>query len=75
MPRKPGYLEPAVSFQIHKNGCAVDGASYATLEDAFTALAKAAQGGEVTAVNGLDQIVRRYTLAECRATRNGWNKA
>ncbi len=62
-------------FQIHKNGSAVDGVSYPTLEAASAALEKAAQGCEVTAVNGLDQIVRRYTTDECRAARNTRNKA
>jgi hypothetical protein len=64
-----------MSFQIHKNGSAVDGVSYANLEEASVALEKAAQGGEVTAVDGLDQIVRRYTSDECRtAARNFGNK-
>lgn len=62
-------------FQIHKNGSAVDGVSYPSLEEASVALEKAAQGGEVTAVDGLDQIVRRYTADECRTARNFWNKA
>lgn len=62
-------------FQIHKNGSAVDGVSYPSLEEASVALEKAAQGGEVTAVDGLDQIVRRYTSDECRTARNFWNKA
>jgi hypothetical protein len=62
-------------FQIHKNGTAVDGASYSTLEEAATVLEKAAQGGEVTAVNGLDQIVRRYTVDECRNARQARKKA
>jgi hypothetical protein len=62
-------------FQIHKNGSAVDGVSYPTLEEASVALEKAAQGGEVTAVDGSDQIVRRYTSDECRTARNFWNKA
>jgi CheY-like chemotaxis protein len=57
-------------FQIHKNGCPVDGASYSSLEEACLALEKAAQGGEVTAVDGLDQIVRRYTSEECRTARH-----
>ena len=64
-----------MSFQIHKNGSAVDGVSYPSLEEASAALEKAGQGGEVTAVNGLDQIVRRYTADECRNARNAWNKA
>jgi hypothetical protein len=62
-------------FQIHKNGGAVDGISYPSLREAAAALEKAAQGGEVTAVDGLDQIVRRYTADECRTARNSWNKA
>jgi hypothetical protein len=57
-------------FQIHKNGAAVDGVSYATLLEASAALEKAGQGGEVTEVDGLDQIVRRYTAEECRSARN-----
>ena len=61
-------------FQIHKNGSAVDGISYSSLEEAAAALEKAAQGGEVTAVNGLDQIVRRYTADECRTARNTRNR-
>lgn len=56
-------------FQIHKNGSAVDGVSYPTLEEASAALEKAAQGGEVIQVDGLDQILRRYTLDECRNAR------
>ncbi len=54
-------------FQIHKNGFAVDGACYRTLEEASAALEKAAQGGEVTEVDGNDNIVRRYTVEECRS--------
>ncbi len=61
-------------FQIHKNGSAVDGVSYASLEEASAALDKAAQGGEVIAVDGLDQIVRRYTSDECRTARKFGNK-
>jgi hypothetical protein len=57
-------------FQIHKNGGPVDGVSYITLVEASTALEKAGQGGEVTAVDGLDRIVRRYTADECRNARN-----
>ena len=63
-------LQSPTYFQIHKNGVPVDGVSYATLIEASAALEKAAQGGEVTAVNGLDQIVRRYTTDECRKARN-----
>jgi len=61
-------------FQIHKNGGAVDGVSYPSLEEASAALEKAAQGGEVTQVDMLDRVVRRYTLDECRNARNSWNK-
>lgn len=64
-----------MSFQIHKNGSAVDGVSYPSLEEASAALEKAARGGEVTQVDRLDQVVRRYTLDECRNARNSWNKA
>jgi len=53
-------------FQIHKNGQAVDGSSYRSLEEASAALEKAEQGGEVAEVDGTDRIVRRYTLQECR---------
>lgn len=64
-----------MSFQIHKNGSAVDGVSYPSLEEAAAALEKAGQGGEVTAVDGMDQIVRRYTADECRTARKFWSKA
>lgn len=64
-----------MSFQIHKNGSAVDGVSYPSLEEASAALEKAAQGGEVTQVDELDQVVRRYTLNECRNARNRGSKA
>jgi hypothetical protein len=57
-------------FQIHKNGGPVDGVSYATLAEASAALERAGQGGEVTAVDGLDQILRRYTADECCNARN-----
>jgi hypothetical protein len=70
MPSKQNNGQNVTFFQIHKNGCAVDGASYTSLEEACVALQRAAQGGEVTAVNGLDQIVRRYTSEECRAARS-----
>ena len=62
------------SFQIHKDGSAVDGVSYPSLEEASAALEKAARGGEVTQVDRLDRVVRRYTLDECRNARNSWNK-
>jgi len=63
-------LQNQTYFQIHKNGVPVDGVSYSTLIEASVALEKTAQGGEVTAVDGLDQIVRRYTADECRKARN-----
>jgi hypothetical protein len=72
---KQHTTQNALFFQIHKDGSAVDGVSYTTLGQASAALEKAAQGGEVTAVNGFDQIVRRYTSEECRAARNAWSKA
>jgi hypothetical protein len=72
---KQSNLQNVRFFQIHKNGSAVDGVSYLNLEEASIALEKAAQGGEVTAVNGFDQIVRRYTSDECRTARTFRNKA
>jgi hypothetical protein len=68
--RKQNNHQNQMCFQIHKNGGPVDGVSYATLLEASAALEKAGQGGEVTAVDGLDQIVRRYTADECRSARN-----
>lgn len=66
-PRKAARQgETPTFFQIHKNGQAVDGSSYGSLEEASAALEDAAQGGEVTAVDAFDGIVRRYTLGECR---------
>ncbi len=53
-------------FQIHKDGQAVDGRSYSTLEEASAALEKSERGGEVAAVDSADKIMRRYTLQECR---------
>ncbi len=72
---KPKNSQNLLSFQIHKNGSAVDGVSYPSLAEASAALEKAAQGGEVTQVDRLDQVVRRYTLDECRNARNLWSKA
>ena len=69
MLQKPKKPQNQACFQIHKNGAPVDGVSYPTLEEASAALEKAAQGGEVTEVAGLDQIVRRYTADECRKAR------
>jgi hypothetical protein len=57
-------------FQIHRDGVPVDGVSYASLLEASAALEKAGRGGEVTEVDGFDQIVRRYTAEECRSARN-----
>jgi hypothetical protein len=74
VPKRNNPQNP-MSFQIHKNGSAVDGVSYRSLEEASAALEKAAQGGEVTQVDELDQVVRRYTLNECRNARNFGNKA
>jgi len=67
---KQNKQQNQMCFQIHKNGTPVDGVSYATLLEASVALEKAGQGGEVTAVDGLDRIVRRYTAEECRSARN-----
>jgi hypothetical protein len=70
MVQKQNSSQNQMCFQIHKSGAAVDGVSYRTLVEASVALEKAAQGGEVTAVDGLDQIIRRYTADECRNARN-----
>ena len=59
--------ETLMFFQIHKDGQAVDGGSYSTLEEASSALERAQQGGQVAEVDASDKIVRRYTLQECRA--------
>jgi hypothetical protein len=67
---KQNKQQNQMCFQIHKNGGPVDGVSYATLVEASAALERAGQGGEVTAVDALDQIVRRYTDDECRNARN-----
>jgi hypothetical protein len=53
-------------FQIHRNGQALEGGSYPSLEEASAALEKSAQSGEVTEVSALDKVLRRYTLEECR---------
>jgi hypothetical protein len=59
-----------VFFQIHKDGQAVDGSSYPSLEEACRALEKAQQGGQVAEVDAFDRIIRRYTPHECStATR------
>jgi len=71
---KRNSLQSVMSFQIHKKDSAVDGVRYTSLEEASAALEKAAQGGEVTAVDGLDHIVRRYTSDKCRTARNIGNK-
>ena len=65
----PNKQQNQMCFQIHKNGAPVDGVSYPTLLEASAALEKAGQGGEVTAVDGFDRIVRRYTADECRNAR------
>lgn len=54
-------------FQVHKNGMAVDGSSYSTLEEAAAALERAAEGGEVVQVDAGDKIIRRYTPEERRS--------
>lgn len=62
-------------FQIHKDGQAVDGRSYLSLEEASTALDKAERGGQVAEVDATDKVIRRYTLQECRtATRKSRHK-
>ena len=53
-------------FQIHKDGQAIDGTSYSSLEEASAALEKTERGGEVAEVDPLDKILRRYTSQECR---------
>ena len=53
-------------FQIHKDGQAVDGGSYHSLEEAAAAAERASQGGEVTEVGPEGMILRRYTRRECR---------
>ena len=53
-------------FQIHRDGHAVDGKSYPTLEEASASLEKSERGGEVAEVDSSDRIVRRFTLQECR---------
>jgi len=63
---EPHKTARPVFFQIHKNGQAVDGRSYLSLEQAFAVLQEAEQGGEVTEVDAFDRILRRYTLVECR---------
>ena len=53
-------------FQIHKDGQAVDGSSYRSLEEASAALEKTEQGGQIAQIDDSDTIVRRFTLQECR---------
>jgi hypothetical protein len=53
-------------FQIHRDGQAVDGSSYSSLEEACAALEKSEHGGQVAEVDASDKIVRRYTVQECR---------
>jgi hypothetical protein len=57
MLQKQNKLQNQMCFQIHKNGGPSMTVSYPTLVEASVALEKGAQGGEVTAVDGLDQIV------------------
>jgi hypothetical protein len=71
---KANHQQKLLHFQIHKNGSAVDGVSYPSLQEASAALEKAAQGGEVTQVDEFDQVVRRYTADECRTARTFWKK-
>ena len=52
-------------FQIHKDGQAIDGSSFSSLEEASAVLEEARQGGEVTEVDTSDRIIRRYSLLEC----------
>jgi hypothetical protein len=75
MVSKRNNSQDPVFFQIHRDGSAVDGVSYATLEEATAALEKAARGGEVAAVDALDQIMRRYSAGECRSALNFTTKA
>ncbi len=70
MPLRQDYVRKSIFFQIHKDGSAVDGVSYDSLREASAALEKSAQGGEVTAVDRFDRVVRRYTSDECRAALN-----
>ena len=42
-------------FQVHRDGNAVDGNSYPTLEEASAALQKAKQGGQVAEVDASDR--------------------
>jgi hypothetical protein len=70
MLQKQNKRQNQMCFQIHKNGAPVNGVSYPTLVQAWVALEKAAEGGEVTAVDELDQIIRRYTANECRNACN-----
>lgn len=57
-------------FYIHRNDRAVDGVSYATLEEASAVLEKSAWGGEVAAVDGLDQSrAARYAERVPRRTQ------
>jgi hypothetical protein len=48
-------------FQIHKDGRAVDGGSYPSLEEASSAWERPEQGGRAAEVAVSDKIVRRYT--------------
>ena len=62
-------------FQIHKDGRAVDGCSYSTLEEASSTLIKAEEGGHVAEVDGSDRIIRNYTFQECRKAARSFQRA
>ena len=49
-------------FQIHKDGQAVDGSSYPSLEQAAADLEKSEQGGQVAEVDAWD---RSYAATRC----------
>jgi hypothetical protein len=58
--------QPPLFFQIHKDGLAVDGGSFPSLEEASKALETTEGGGQVVEVDATDGIIRRYTWQECR---------
>lgn len=68
-------MEVPMFFQIHKDGRAVDGCSYSTLEEASSILIKAEEGGHVAEVDGSDKIIRSYTLQECRKAARSFQRA
>ena len=61
-------------FQIHKDGRAVDGCSYSTLEEASSIGIKAEEGGHVAEVDGSDKIIRSYTLQDCRKAARSFQR-